>query len=94
MLDKREIRENPDAVRAAVRVKGIDLDVDELLQLDKLSRELQHELDQTQATRKSSASGAVRARTRTSGDYLRSLRHQAEPSSGAARATGGDRRRS
>ncbi len=55
MLDKREIRENPDAVRAAVRVKGIDLDVDELLQLDKASRELQHELDQKQALRKSSA---------------------------------------
>ena len=55
MLDKREIRDNPDAVRAAVRVKGIDLDVDELLQLDRLARELQHELDQAQATRKSSA---------------------------------------
>ena len=59
MLDKREIRENPDAVKDAVRKKGIDLDVDELLQLDKLSRELQHDLDQTQAKRKSSASGAV-----------------------------------
>ncbi|MGB6576645.1 MAG: serine--tRNA ligase [Streptosporangiaceae bacterium] len=55
MLDRREIRQNPDAVRAAVRVKGIDLDVDELLQLDKASRELQHELDQKQALRKSSA---------------------------------------
>jgi seryl-tRNA synthetase len=53
MLDRREIRQNPDAVRAAVRVKGIDLDVDELLQLDKASRELQHELDQKQALRKS-----------------------------------------
>jgi seryl-tRNA synthetase len=55
MLDRREIRQNPDAVRAAVRVKGIDLDVDELLQLDKASRELQHELDQKQALRRSSA---------------------------------------
>ena len=55
MLDKRFIREHPDAVRAAVRVKGIDLDVDELLQLDKASRELQHELDQKLALRKSSA---------------------------------------
>ena len=59
MLDKREIRENPDAVKDAVRKKGIDLDVDELLRLDKLSRELQHDLDQTQAKRKSSASGTV-----------------------------------
>src|SRR5713101_8508641 len=55
MLDRRFIRENPDAVKTAVRVKGIDLDVDELLQLDKLSRELQHELDQALARRRSSS---------------------------------------
>jgi seryl-tRNA synthetase len=55
MLDKRFIRENPDAVKAAVRAKGIDLDVDELLELDQASRKLQHELDQAQARRKSSA---------------------------------------
>jgi seryl-tRNA synthetase len=55
MLDRRLIREDPDAVRAAVRVKGIDLDVDELLKLDRESRSLQHELDQAQARRKSSA---------------------------------------
>ncbi len=55
MLDKRFIRENPDAVKAAVRVKGIDLDVDELLELDQVARKLQHELDQAQAHRKSSA---------------------------------------
>jgi seryl-tRNA synthetase len=61
MLDKRFIRENPDAVRAAVRVKGIDLDVDELLDLDRVSRKLQHELDQAQALRKSSAGGPVAA---------------------------------
>ena len=34
MLDRRFIRDNPEAVKAAVRVKGIDLDVDELLSLD------------------------------------------------------------
>ena len=55
MLDRREIRENPDAVKDAVRKKGIDLDVDELLDLDRDSRKLQHELDQAQARRKSSA---------------------------------------
>src|SRR5579863_7995237 len=55
MLDKRFIRENPEAVQAAVRVKGIDLDVDELLHLDQAGRKLQHELDQAQARRKSSA---------------------------------------
>ena len=55
MLDRREIRENPDAVKDAVRKKGIDLDVDELLDLDRAVRKLQHELDQAQARRKSSA---------------------------------------
>ncbi len=55
MLDRREIRQNPDAVKEAVRVKGIDLDVDELLHLDAVSRKLQHELDQAQARRRSSS---------------------------------------
>jgi seryl-tRNA synthetase len=55
MLDRREIRENPDEVKDAVRKKGIDLDVDELLDLDRAVRKLQHELDQAQARRKSSA---------------------------------------
>src|SRR5271169_2750842 len=61
MLDRRQIRENPDAVQAAVRVKGIDLDVDELLHLDKASRELQHELNEAQRRRKSSAKEFARA---------------------------------
>src|SRR5882672_5268486 len=55
MLDRREIRENPDGVKDAVRKKGIDLDVDELLDLDRAVRKLQHELDQAQFRRKSSA---------------------------------------
>ena len=52
MLDRRFIRENPEAVKAAVRVKGIDLDVDELLSLDQSSRELQRELDELQTRRR------------------------------------------
>jgi len=55
MLDRRFIRENPDAVKDAVRVKGINVDVDELLSLDQSSRELQRELDDAQARRKSFA---------------------------------------
>jgi seryl-tRNA synthetase len=86
MLDKRFIRENPDAVQAAVRVKGIDLDVDELLHLDQAGRKLQHELDQAQARRKSSAKEyaqadeARRAVLKTEHDeleaHLKSLRDQ------------------
>jgi len=86
MLDKRFIRENPDAVQAAVRVKGIDLDVDELLHLDQAGRKLQHELDQAQARRKSSAKEyaqadeARRAALKTEHEelegHLKSLRDQ------------------
>jgi seryl-tRNA synthetase len=61
MLDRRFIRENPDAVKAAVRVKGLGLDVDELLSLDRRSRELQRELDDAQARRKSFAREFARA---------------------------------
>src|SRR6059058_5497935 len=61
MLDRREIRENPDAVKAAIRVKGIDLDVDEILDLDRATRSLQHELDQAQVRRKSSSKEFARA---------------------------------
>jgi seryl-tRNA synthetase len=48
-------------VKAAVRVKGIDLDVDELLRLDQSSRELQRELDEAQTQRKSFAREFARA---------------------------------
>jgi len=61
MLDRRFIRENPEAVRAAVRVKGIDLEVGELLRLDQSSRELQRELDEAQTRRKSFAREFARA---------------------------------
>jgi seryl-tRNA synthetase len=61
MLDKRFIRDHPDEVKAAVRAKGINLDVDELLDLDRASRTLQSELDQAQGRRRSSAREYARA---------------------------------
>ena len=61
MLDKRFIRDHPDEVKAAVRVKGINLDVDELLDLDRESRRLQTEVDRAQALRKSSSKEYARA---------------------------------
>jgi seryl-tRNA synthetase len=76
MLDRRFIRENPDAVKAAVRDKGIDLDVDELLQADQAVRRLQSETDNAQAQRKSSskqfakADEARRAELRTEHEEL------------------------
>ena len=61
MLDKRFIREHPDEVKEAVRVKGINLDVDELLDLDEASRGLQHKVDQAQALKKAMAKEYARA---------------------------------
>src|ERR1700749_5312228 len=61
MLDRRFIRDNPEAVKAAVRVKGIDLDVDELLSLDQSSRELQRELDAAQTRAKAFSREFARA---------------------------------
>src|SRR5271165_1433556 len=72
MLDKRFIREHPDDVKRAVREKGINLDVDELLKLDQASRELQYKVDNTQALRRSSASGPVAASEERRA-YLRNL---------------------
>ena len=86
MLDRRFIRDNPEAVKAAVRVKGIDLDVDELLRLDQSSRELQRELDEAQTQRKSFArefarsDEATREKLRAEHEeqdlHLRSVRQQ------------------
>jgi seryl-tRNA synthetase len=86
MLDKRFIREHPDEVEAAVRVKGINLDVDELLDLDRATRGLQHEVDQAQAQRKASskeyaqASEERRAKLRIENteldEHLKALREQ------------------
>jgi seryl-tRNA synthetase len=86
MLDKRFIRENPDAVKDAVRVKGIDLDVDELLALDRDSRRFQHEFNEAQSRKKSlsrefpKADEARRAELRAENDtldtQLKTLREQ------------------
>lgn len=61
MLDKRFIRDNPAAVKDAVRVKGVDLDVDQILKLDEQSRGLQFELDQTQAAKRALSKGFAKA---------------------------------
>src|ERR1700727_996618 len=61
MLDGRFIRSNPDAVKQAVRAKGLDLDVDELLAVDQRVRKLTTELDEAQAQRKSSAKEFAKA---------------------------------
>jgi seryl-tRNA synthetase len=61
MLDRRFIRDNPETVKQAVRAKNVDLDVDELLRLDQLTRRLQFEVDEAQAARKKFAKQFVAA---------------------------------
>jgi seryl-tRNA synthetase len=53
MLDKRFIRDNPDQVKNAVRAKGVDVDVDKILEMDESTQKLQHQVDQAQATKNS-----------------------------------------
>jgi seryl-tRNA synthetase len=96
MLDKRFIRENPEAVKEAVRVKGLDLDVDELLELDQVTRKLTHEQDEAQARRKSlarefgQADEARRAELRAESDdldlHLSQLREQLNETSSRLQA--------
>ena len=61
MLDKRFIRDHPDAVKQAVLVKGVDLDVDELLAIEEAARRLQHELDDGQGLKKRLSKGFATA---------------------------------
>jgi seryl-tRNA synthetase len=61
MLDKRFIREHPETVKDAVRVKGIELDVDELLDLEEVTRKLQYEVNEAQARRKAFAKQFAKA---------------------------------
>nr|MDT0665866.1 hypothetical protein [Micromonospora sp. DSM 115978] len=84
MLDRRFIRDNPDAVKDAVRVKGVDVDVDEVLVLDRAVRSLTFEVDEAQARRKAFSKqfakadearrAELRAEAETNDNELRKLR--------------------
>jgi seryl-tRNA synthetase len=65
MLDRGFIRDHPDRVRDAVRVKGVDLDVDELLALDESVRRRQHQLNESNARRKAIAKAFGELASRT-----------------------------
>lgn len=65
MLDRAFIRDHPDRVRDAVRVKGVDLDVDELLALDESVRRRQHQLNEANARRKAFAKAFGELASRT-----------------------------
>lgn len=92
MLDKRFIRENPAAVKEAVRVKNLSLDVDEILSLDEATRRLTHELDTGQARKKALSKGfakadpagreALRAESNELEDQLKGVRAELDEISG------------
>jgi seryl-tRNA synthetase len=92
MLDRRFIRENPDKVKDAVRVKGLGVDIDELLHLDVQTRKLQHELDQAQGRKKSLSKefaqsdetrrAELRAESDELDEQLKTLREQLAEASG------------
>lgn len=52
MLDIKFIRENENQVKKAIKDKGLDLDLGELLKLDEERRKLTHELDELRKERK------------------------------------------
>jgi seryl-tRNA synthetase len=52
MLDRRLIRENPDLVRHAIEVKGVPVDLDEVLALDERVRALTGGVDEGQRLRR------------------------------------------
>ncbi|MGH2707426.1 MAG: serine--tRNA ligase, partial [Actinomycetota bacterium] len=76
MLDRRLIREHPDLVRHAARVKGVDLDVDEILRLDDRVRSLQSAVHELQRVRRelsrefSKADGAQQVHLKERSDQL------------------------
>ena len=61
MLDRKFVRAHPDQVKSAVVTKGVDLDVDALLELDRTVRSLTAELNDAQAQRKSFAKEFAKA---------------------------------
>jgi seryl-tRNA synthetase len=61
MLDIQFIRQNADRVRAAIKNKGLTLDLDELLVADRERRELTTELEHRRARKNELASGIPKA---------------------------------
>jgi seryl-tRNA synthetase len=61
VLDRKFVRANVELVKSAVAAKGVDLDVDALLALERKVRELTAELNDAQAQRKSFAKEFAKA---------------------------------
>ena len=55
MLDARFVRENPDVVRAKMKARHFDWDIDTFLDLDAQNRSLIAQVEQLQANRNASS---------------------------------------
>jgi len=95
VLDKRLLRDDPDQIRRAVELKGIDVDVDEVLSLDERTRDLQTQLDRTQARRNDLSKrfakasdderATLRAESTEAGETIKDLRERLAQTSDALR---------
>lgn len=59
MLDIKYIRENPEKVKQGAKNKGVDIDIDRLLELDKERRELLKETESVQAQQNKISKGEI-----------------------------------
>ena len=62
MLDLRLIRQNPDAVRTALRNRGSDFDISEVLSLDEQVRRSRAEVENLRARRNAIAGTIAKAK--------------------------------
>lgn len=92
MLDIRQIRENPDFVKERLATRGGDahLKIDEILDCDKLRRELETQLQQLQADRKriSKEIGAAKSRGESTEEIEAQVRGMGDEISGLNKQAG------
>lgn len=79
MLDIKFIRDNPDKVKKAIKDRGIKLDIDELLKLDKEKREILTEVDELKH-KKNMASDEIAKIMSKSGDAKAKIEQMKEVS--------------
>lgn len=60
MIDIKILRENPDKIKDALKKRGINFNVEELLILDKQKREIQQKLEQLRAQKNKISSSAIK----------------------------------
>ncbi len=65
MLDIKFIRKNIKQVKKAAKDKGVDIDIDELLELDKQRRELLQQIERLNAEKKDAANRVKAAKTKS-----------------------------